>query len=234
MDFTFGIVTAAEMNHRETLESFEIYERIKKIINTIEIQKIPNYEIVIVGGENVYSEFENLTHIPFDDKSFFGWITRKKNLITQNAKYENIVFMHDYYSLDEEWYKNMLEYGNDFKLLMNPITDINGNRYHDWETVNVFKNSETLLPYDVRDLTKFMYFSGGFWIAKKSVMKEFPLKESLRWGDAEDVEWSTRVKSEYKFELNINSKIKLLKPRFITSDRKVLTDEQIEILRSWL
>jgi hypothetical protein len=234
MDFTFGIVTAAEKNHRESLESFKIYERIKKIINTIEVQKIPNYEIVIVGGEHVYSEYNNLTHIPFDDQTYFGWITKKKNLIIENSKYENIVFMHDYYSLDKEWYANMLKYGNDFHLLMNPITDINGNRYHDWEIINMFSNATTLLPYDVRDLTKFMYFSGGFWIAKKSVMIEFPLDESLRWGQAEDVKWSQKVKSKYEFELNIDSKIKLLKPRFISKDRKVLSDDEVSKLRSWL
>jgi hypothetical protein len=142
--------------------------------------------------------------------------------------------MHDYYSLDKEWYANMLKYGNDFHLLMNPITDINGNRYHDWEIINMFSNATTLLPYDVRDLTKFMYFSGGFWIAKKSVMIEFPLDESLRWGQAEDVKWSQKVKSKYEFELNIDSKIKLLKPRFISKDRKVLSDDEVSKLRSWL
>jgi hypothetical protein len=48
----------------------------------------------------------------------------------------------------------------------------------------------------------------------------------------EDVEWSDRVKKKYIFELNYEAKIKLLKPRFISSNRRVITEEQIEILRS--
>jgi hypothetical protein len=65
-------------------------------------------------------------------------------------------------------------------------------------------------------------------------MIEFPLDESLRWGQAEDVKWSQKVKSKYEFELNIDSKIKLLKPRFISKDRKVLSDDEVSKLRSWL
>jgi hypothetical protein len=56
----------------------------------------------------------------------------------------------------------------------------------------------------------------------------------LRWGQAEDVKWSQKVKSKYEFELNIDSKIKLLKPRFISKDRKVLSDDEVSKLRSWL
>lgn len=232
MDFSFGIVTGGLHNHRESSTENEVVERIKQIILTIEEQQIPNYEIIIIGGPNEYQNFKNLRHLPFDDKSSFGWITKKKNIITNLSKYENIVFMHDYYSLDKDWYKEMLSYGNDFKLLMNRIFDINGNRYHDWEITNVFQNADTLLPYDVKDLQKFMYFGGGFWIAKREVMKEFPLDENLRWGSGEDVEWSDRVKKKYIFELNYEAKIKLLKPRFISSDRRVITEEQIKILRN--
>jgi hypothetical protein len=232
MDFTFGIITGGSQNHREDTEENLVVERIKKIISTIELQNIPNYEIIIVGGPNQYENINNLRHVPFDDKRYFGWITKKKNIITNLSKFENIVFMHDYYSLDENWYNDMLSYGNDFNLLMNRIFDINGQRYNDWEIVNVFGNADTLLPYDVKDLQKFMYFSGGFWIAKKKVMTEFLLDERLRWGNGEDVEWSDRVKKKYIFELNYEAKIKLLKPRFISSNRRVITEEQIEILRS--
>ena len=61
---------------------------------------------------------------------------------------------------------------------------------------------------------------------------KFLLDERLRWGYSEDVEWSNRVKKKYIFELNYEAKIKLLKPRFISSDRRVITEEQIKILRN--
>ena len=40
---------------------------------------------------------------------------QEKNLITPNATYENIVFMHDYLILDEKWYEGYLDFGH-FKL----------------------------------------------------------------------------------------------------------------------
>jgi hypothetical protein len=56
-----------------------------------------------------------------------------------------------------------------------------------------------------------MYISGSYWIAKKQVMEEFPLDESLVWGESEDVEWSKRIRDKYSFDLNIRSAVKLLK-----------------------
>jgi len=233
MEFTFGIITGGEKNHREALSNKEVIARIKKIIETIESQKISKYEIIIVGGLNDYQDFNYVKHFEFTEKGN-PWITRKKNIITQNASFENVVYMHDYYSLDKDWYSSMLAYGNNFKILMNQILDINNNRYHDWEIVDFFEPGVSLLPYEVKDLTKFQYINGGFWIAKKNVMLEFPLNETLGWGSGEDLEWSSRVKTRYCFELNEKAKIRLLKPRFIGSERKVLTEEQVNFLRQRL
>ena len=82
MDFTFGIITGGSQNHREDTEENLVVERIKKIISTIDLQNIPNYEIIIVGGPNQYENINNLRHVPFDDKRYFGWITKKKNIRT--------------------------------------------------------------------------------------------------------------------------------------------------------
>ena len=53
-----------------------------------------------VGGEEV--EGENVTHVPFDESS--GKYTAKKNLITKFAKFENVVYLHDYMALCDGWY----------------------------------------------------------------------------------------------------------------------------------
>jgi hypothetical protein len=65
-------------------------------------------------------------------------------------------------------------------------------------------------------------------------MEEFPLNESLKWGQGEDVEWSQRVKSKFDFSINPNSIIRLLKPRFIGDERKILTQSQINQLKERL
>lgn len=74
MDFTFGIVSNGDN------QTF-----LNKVIDSIENENIPKYEIIIVG--NVRIERTNTIVIPFDETIKKGWITKKKNIITNNSKY---------------------------------------------------------------------------------------------------------------------------------------------------
>jgi hypothetical protein len=250
MEFTFGIIT-----------SIHSCQFLNEIIDSIKIQNIENYEIIIVGNvtDNFCLERKNIVTIPFDETIYPGWITKKKNLITENAKYENIVFMHDYIKFDPDWYSGFLLFGNDFDIVMNKILDIYNNRFRDlilnsnftkgqillsgsdrispiinksdnWscekytEPLDMKKmgipyneNKEILLDYeiDTTKINKFMYISGSFWIAKKKVMKEFPLNETLLHCQGEDVEWSQRVNKKYTFRINTNSVVRLLKHKIM-------------------
>ncbi len=147
-----------------------------------------------------------------------GWITKKKNIITINAKYENIVYLHDYIIFEDEWYEGQLKSGNDFKIRMDKIKDIHGNRYRDWclwvhngNEMDKLIGRDALIPYDMTHLTKYMYISGSYWIAKMDVMMEFPLDENLCWGEGEDVVWSKQVRVKYDFNMNPHSIVKLIK-----------------------
>jgi len=221
MDFTFGIITNGNNN-----------EFIKKIVEDIKKQNINNYEIIIVGGIN---KFDDTIHIPFDENEKLNWITKKKNIITNNAKYENIVYMHDYITLCNDWYSGFLKFGNNFKVCMTKMINTDNTRFRDWslwfgdkqweenndhfEKTNVSevitnigeKWGDFLLPYSVTNLSKFMYLSGAYWVAKRDVMLEFPLNEKLSWLDGEDVDWSLNVRKKYIFSINENSSVKLLK-----------------------
>ena len=132
MNFTFGIITINNI------------ENINKVIDSIEVQNIPNYEIIIVGCNKTFNlttlyklKRKNCMCIPFDESMYSGWITKKKNIITQNAKYENIVYMHDYIVLDNNWYKGYLKNGNNFDVIINPIQNFDGSRFRDW-VLNMF------------------------------------------------------------------------------------------------
>jgi len=206
MNFTFGIITS----------SANPIIDLNKIINSIIQLNIPNYEIVIIGGNKEYQS-NNLSIYRFEENPNGAWITKKKNLITKYAKYENIVYMHDYIIFDKDWYANFLNFGNDFKVCMNQIINTDGTRFRDWtlwaesaEEIGV-SNPYYLIPYDIRNLSKLMYFSGSYWVAKKNVMEEFLLNENLFWGQSEDVEWSKRIRQKYNFSINENSKVQLLK-----------------------
>jgi hypothetical protein len=119
MNFTFGIITNNNI--------VNLY----KIIDSIELQNIPNYEIIIVGC-NKNLKKKNCTCIHFDETIYPGWITKKKNILTHNAKYENVVYMHDYIVLDKNWYNGYLRYGNNFDIIINPIQNLDGSRFRDW------------------------------------------------------------------------------------------------------
>ena len=143
-----------------------------------------------------------------------GWITKKKNLITTNSKFENIVYMHDYLLLHKNWYKGYIKFGNNFDIAMNKIVNPDNTRYRDWTLWphnenfidEIIKDNSCLLPYSVLDLSKYMYISGAYWVAKRDVMEEFPLDEDLLWGQGEDVEWSKRIRNKYRFSFNKYSK----------------------------
>lgn len=206
MDFTFGIITDGNYDHF-----------INETINSIEMENIPNYEIIVVGNSGVIRN--NTIVIPFNENIRPMWITKKKNIITQNAKYENIVFLHDYIRLCPGWYEGYLKFGNDFIVCMNIILNLDGSRFRDWvlwenPTINgeeIIKRAEHIIPYHIDNLSRYMYFSGAYWVAKKYIMEKIPLNEDLVWNRGEDVEWSKKYRVDNKFLMNINSKVKLMK-----------------------
>lgn len=207
MNFTFGVVTSGTAD-----------DNVNVVIDSIEKLNIPEYEIIVVGNSNVSRR--NTTVVPFDENIRPAWITRKKNIITQLAKYENVVYSHDYIVYNHDWYQGWVEYGSDYKVCMNRILNADGTRYRDWciwphnnNFVDgiVTRQRGCLIPYDMTHLSKYLYFSGAYWVGKKDVMTEFPLNENLLWGQSEDVEWSIRIREKYKFSINKNSSVQLLK-----------------------
>lgn len=211
MEFTFGIITSGTED-----------DNINKIIDSIEKQNISTYEIIIVGNSKVSRSKTRV--VQFNDNVIPKWITRKKNIITNLATYENVVYLHDYVYLADDWYQSFLKFGNDFDLCMSRITNLDGSRYRDWcicpwdnqqimEVVD--PNKKCILPYNEDRFKKHMYFSGTYWIAKKKVMNEFPLNEQLVWGQGEDVLWSCQVREKYEFSINVESEVKLFKQKDI-------------------
>jgi hypothetical protein len=212
MDITFGILTGGGS---ET-------SKVKRMIDRIRSQKVPNYEIITVGPVNIL----DTKVVGFDEKiRGLPWITKKKNIITAEAKYPYVVYMHDYMYLHDGWYENWvkwLSWGRDFEVANNAIYTMEGDRHSDWiispydmwKACPELKDTwDLLLPYDVTHLTPLMYISGGFWIAKKSFMEQYPQNEDLGWGESEDVEWSQSIRNHIEFKINPNSKVQLMKPR---------------------
>jgi glycosyltransferase involved in cell wall biosynthesis len=225
MNFTFGIITVSNENNF-----------IDSIIDSIERQNIPNYEIIVVGDFKTNRNFTRV--IKFDETIKKNWITRKKNIITNEAKYDNIVYLHDYIKFNDNWYKGQLISGDNFQVRVDRTLNLDGTRAGDWLLCmwgdNVVANIvgstlSCLLPYSIKNLSRHMYISCAYYIAKKNVMEEFPWDESLSWGESDDVEWSKRVRNKYNFEINTNSIVQFMKQKdmpFTEPTGKILDEIQ--------
>ena len=214
MKFSFGIVTGGGNT-----------KQIGDVISSISKQYGPDEcEIIVVGGEAVTGP--GVVHIGFEENAQMPMhITKKKNIITKNAKHENIVFMHDYIALADGWRAGFEKFGDDFKVCMTKMIRPNGSRYRDWTLDPWAVGGGWLLPYSVSDLSIYQYISGAYWVAKKAVMQEFPLDERLPASRGEDILWSRQVNMRYEFSMNPHSTVVLLKdhdPVFLPAPQELI------------
>jgi hypothetical protein len=177
-NWSFGIVT------RGTTDNL-----VDEIIDTIKMQKIPNYEI-IVCGKYAGKYKDEVVYIYFMQKDEKGWTTKKKNLICEAAKYENLLVMHDRIKLHKDWFSGMKKYGNNFDILsMKTLKE--GARTYDWLTLKYpmeDRRSQWFLGghLEYSDWDKWIYIDGGVIILKKYVWQKVKWDETRYWCEAED------------------------------------------------
>ncbi len=195
MQFSF-VVSAAAGND----------SRIETIVDSIEAQGIKpvDYEIIIVGGGINIRKRECVSVIDFDESVRPAWITRKKNLGAQAAKFENLVIMHDYIALDEGWYDGFSNWMNaDWSLAITPLYTTEGARWRDYtlfplDLLHSYPSfgERALLPYTylpTHRVARHIYVSGAYYIVKRTLALNNPLNEELLWGQGEDLEWCRRL-----------------------------------------
>jgi hypothetical protein len=211
-----------------------VHDRLQKVVDSIWDQYQRDAEIIICGNSHVQAD----KVANFDESVKPGWITRKKNSMVEVASNENLCILHDYYILNDGFRDGFERFGDDWDLAMCKIFNFDGvSRYRDWcawqdprygspwiqrepfAPNGIMVQGEAFLPpYEYNSNgknTRYMYISGGFYIAKKSFMKKFPFDESLSWGQGEDCEhalrWANYPLTRYK--MNVNSSVRLAKPK---------------------
>jgi hypothetical protein len=206
MKLTWSIITSGNYPHM-----------IDEIISKINLLNMPDYEIIVCGGEDVHDS----RHIPFEEDGQGGWITRKKNETTKASKGDAIAYLHDYLKPCSDFWEGFKEFGWDWDICMTRILNADGSRFRDWclspeVELPAHRDRERLLPYSYIPDPKKMYISGAFWVAKREFMMEHMLDESLRWGQGEDVEWSNRSLSDGKYVMNGHSTVSLMKMKNVS------------------
>ncbi len=159
--WSFGIITNGKKKNQ-----------VEDLIESIVLQNIPNYEIIICGT----FKSDKFPVILLDDvkieNEIRGPITIKKNKIVERAKYENLILMHDRYLLPNDWFQRMKNYGNYFDILAIPNIGPNGGRVNDWGEHNgkpsqIYNEKSNILPYDT--WSDGWYSQGGLLVIKKNL-----------------------------------------------------------------
>ena len=182
-------------------------KRLSEIRHSIRELNIPNYEILFIGEKDLSKNrfrSPDVRYIYFDESVRPGWITKKKNILANAAQYENLVMMHDYHVFDPDWYRNFLDFTEDWDICSCQQRFITGDRVPmDWSLWDKPGCGRAWgLDYDNWGETQYMYLAGAFFIVKRDVMLKEPLNEDLLWNQEEDVEWSLRVRNNYRMVCN--------------------------------
>lgn len=174
---------------------------LSQVIDSIEFLNIPNYEIILVGGNSSTVKRKNLFHLSFDETLRpLPWVTAKKNDGVRASRYEICVVMNDYFLFDPTWYEEFVKFGIDWDLCVQQqfvAEECGGYRYNGWRCFEIPQYPEIpfnlALPWDIDCFIPYMAIHGAFWVVKRDKMIEVPLDESRTWGQREDIEWSSRI-----------------------------------------
>ncbi|MBI4342995.1 MAG: hypothetical protein HY599_06480 [Candidatus Omnitrophica bacterium] len=170
---------------------------LQEAIAAIREQGIPRYEIILVGPrDRLPAEGKDLRVIDFTQHDDRGWISRKKNLVAEHARYENLAILHDRIRLDPDWYTGMLAYGNAFWLLGVPIrSQAPQARTVDWVRFDGRRGLRRLAEIELLDYADWdpcVFINGALLMAKRSCWLQIGLDERLFWQEDEDV-WFSRA-----------------------------------------
>jgi len=201
---TFGICTG-----------YTNSEHLIKCIESIRKQDLDNYEILLIGPEvpdQLYLEINgpDIEFLKFNESTKPLWITKKKNLIAQEASFERLCLLHDYLWLTPDWGKNLrqFEYQHSWSVLAFPQQRLDGERFwYDWSGFEGPRELDDRQFYDYTDWShnNDVYISGNIFCVNRSLLLNFPFDENLGHMQEEDLEWTKRIKPYVHFKCAHNS-----------------------------
>ncbi|PAY21295.1 hypothetical protein CKO51_01580 [Rhodopirellula sp. SM50] len=171
-------------------------EELNELIDTARKHCDVPYEIVLISPHKIeaFDGHDDVRQIQFSERDDLGWITRKKNLICQDAAYSDIVVCHDRFAFTESFFAAFSNWGWAYGIAAVRLQLPDGKRALDWGVVRGENHSWCqggLLNY--RDYSRFSYVPGGVTLIRKSFWQQFPWCEDLYWNEHEDVELCRRI-----------------------------------------
>jgi hypothetical protein len=192
-------------------------EHLIKCVNSIRQQAkdLDDYEILVIGPkapEEIVEDLDgpDIEFIEFNESTRPKWITKKKNLLAQKAKFERLCIMHDYMWLTLGWAELLwaFECSNDWQVLAFPQQRSDGGRFwYDWSGFRGPRELDDRQFYDYKDWNNNneVYISGNIFCVHKRLLLDYPFDESLAHMQEEDLEWTRRIAPYVHFKCAYNS-----------------------------
>jgi hypothetical protein len=200
-----GIIYSGNSSEIELLN-----KSIRGLYNQEEFNK-SNSEIVVCGPSNgdysfLFNYPDSLRVVYIDDVSKDGrfLISKKKNFLINNLKYENCILIHSRIQFEPNTLKNL---NTNFEFISPQINLIEGNikkRYIDFNHMGSYDPTRITVgklvlsdykPSNYLNKLKYgqVYIDGGCMIFKRSILIKIPLNNNLAWFENEDVELASRI-----------------------------------------
>jgi len=178
-------------------------------LESIHSQNIPKYEIIICGNTiNVAGLINSIIYFP--EAAHEGRLGAMRNRACRQARGKILVVSDDDMRFESNWYKGLIEYGNNFDVLCGRLINPDGSRYWDWAT-HGGPHGHRLLRYDETD--DHIYVTGGLCVMKRYVFENVQWDETRGFYQLEDVDFSRRVQQAgFTIKFNIHSTVVHLRP----------------------
>jgi hypothetical protein len=191
--WTFGILTSGA--------SAQAAEMAKAILNL----DLPNVEVIFCGPRPAgVPNDARVSAIDLDEPEPRGWITRKKNLIADRARYDNLCLLHDRYVVTPDWAEALNAYGPCYSFLTFPQVYYAGveqhfpQRYPDYQLLaqeqgiqgallSGVYDADRIFHPDYDDFSETAFCCGGLYLARRSLWNLVRQNEALFHCEWEDV-----------------------------------------------
>jgi GT2 family glycosyltransferase len=180
MCYTFCIITNGRRPHK-----------LQQELDSIHRLKIPNYEIRIAGKLPPGMPINGFTFHPMPDAARSGKLGAMRNHLCRQSRFENLVVADDDLIFHADFYRGLIEFGNDYDMLAVRLLNPDGTRFWDWATIGG-PAGHRLLDYGARDPN--VYVTGGLCIIKAGVAKSVEWNEDVGPYQDEDVDFSKRLR----------------------------------------
>ena len=191
--WTFGILTSGA--------SAQAAEMASAILSL----DLPDVEVIFCGPRPAgVPNDPRVSAIDLDEPEPRGWITRKKNLIADRARFDNLCLLHDRYVITPDWAEALSTYGQCYSFLTFPQVYYAGvdhqfpQRYPDYQLLaqdrgiqgalatSVYDADRVFHP-DYDDFSETAFCCGGLYLARRSLWNQVRQDDALFHCEWEDI-----------------------------------------------